>query len=73
MFHIISTTGFKYSREEVLTPFGGMWLSSAVFLPIGIFLTFKATTDSPLLDTDAWKKLYKRGVSFITRKKNENN
>ncbi len=57
MYHILSTTGFKYAREGVLTPFEGMWLASAVFLPIGIFLTYKATSDSPLMDTDSWKKI----------------
>lgn len=60
MYHILSTTGFKYAREGVLTPFEGMWLASAVFLPVGIFLTFKATTDSPLMDTDYWKKMVTR-------------
>ena len=60
IFHIVSTTGFKYAREMVLSPFEGMWLSSVVFLPIGIFLTYKATTDSPLLDTDVWRKTFKR-------------
>ena len=36
-----------------------MWLASAILLPVGIFLTYKATTDSPLLDSDSWKKLTK--------------
>ncbi|HNS16902.1 MAG TPA: LptF/LptG family permease [Bacteroidales bacterium] len=69
MYHIISTTGFKYAREGVLTPFEGMWLASAVFLPIGIFLTYKATTDSPLMDTDSWKKLILKIISVVYRNK----
>lgn len=63
MYHILSTTGFKYAREGVLSPFEGMWLASAVFLPVGIFLTYKATTDSPLMDTDYWQKLLARIIS----------
>jgi len=69
IFHIVSTTGFKYAREMVLSPFEGMWLSSVVFLPIGIFLTYKATTDSPLLDTDVWRKTFKKVSTFVSGKK----
>jgi lipopolysaccharide export system permease protein len=69
MYHILTTTGFKYARVGAMTPFEGMWLASAVFLPIGIFLTIKATTDSPLMDTDSWKKLFRRIMHLIIRNK----
>ncbi len=68
MYHIISTTGFKYAREGVMTPFEGMWLASAVFLPVGIFLTYKATSDSPLMDTDSWKRRIEKVTSILYRK-----
>jgi lipopolysaccharide export system permease protein len=60
IFHIISMIGEKSAREGVLDAFSGMWLSSMVFLPIGIILTFKATTDSPLFDSDAWARILKK-------------
>ncbi|MDP2423962.1 MAG: LptF/LptG family permease, partial [Bacteroidales bacterium] len=60
LFHIASTTGDKYVRIGVLDPFTGMWMSSALFLPLGIWLTYKAVTDSPLMDTDAWGKLFRK-------------
>ena len=59
IFHIISITGEKYARAGLMEPFMAMWLASAILLPVGIFLTYKATTDSPLLDSDSWKKLTK--------------
>ncbi len=59
IFHIISITGEKYARAGILQPYVAMWLASAVLLPVGIFLTYKATTDSPLLDADSWNKLFK--------------
>jgi hypothetical protein len=31
-----------------------MWISTAVLLPIGLWLTWTAATDSPLLDRDAY-------------------
>lgn len=60
IYHIISITGEKFAREGVLPPFKGMWLSSMILLPIGIFLTYKATTDSGLFDKDTYVKLFRR-------------
>lgn len=67
IYHIISITGEKFAREEVLKPFEGMWLSSMVSLPIGIFLIYKATTDSALFDKEAYLKFFKK----FGRKKNQ--
>lgn len=60
IFHIISMIGEKSAREGILGAFQGMWLSSLIFLPIGIILTFKATTDSPLFDSDVWARVIKK-------------
>jgi len=60
IFHIISMIGEKSAREGVFGAFEGMWLSSLVFLPIGIILTIKATTDSPIFDSDVWMRFFKK-------------
>jgi lipopolysaccharide export system permease protein len=60
IFHVISISGEKYARAGVLDPGVAMWLASIVLFPVGFFLTYKATTDSPLLDADTWNKLFKR-------------
>jgi lipopolysaccharide export system permease protein len=60
IFHVISISGEKYARAGVLEPGLAMWLASIVLFPVGFFLTYKATTDSPLLDADTWNKLFKR-------------
>ncbi|MBN3035131.1 MAG: LptF/LptG family permease [Bacteroidales bacterium] len=76
IFHIISMTGEKSVRSGVLDANIGMWLAPAVLLPIGIFLTFKATSDSPLLDAEAWMKFLRSARSCVhpdrwRNKKNE--
>ena len=43
-----------------LNMFVGVWLSSIVLAPVGLFLTFKATTDAALFDGDSWKKFFQR-------------
>jgi len=58
LFHIITISGEKSAIAGATTVEFGMWIASAVLLPLGIFLTFKATSDSPLLDFDIWKKRF---------------
>ncbi len=68
IFHVVSMIGEKSAREGVLGAFEGMWLSSLIFLPIGVLLTIKATTDSPLFDSDAWVKFFKKFTAKNGRK-----
>jgi len=58
LFWILSITGEKYAIEGVLTAYQGMWIAPMVLLPIGVFLTYKATIDASLLDVDAWLKAF---------------
>ena len=60
VYYIIDTMGVKMAREAVWEVWQGMWLSSAVLLPIGIFLTYKAATDSTLFNVDGWRLFIKR-------------
>ena len=60
LFWIISMMGERTVREGVMPAYIGMWISSAVLLCIGVFLTAKATTDSPLLDREAWQRAWNK-------------
>lgn len=60
IYYIIDNTGYKMAREDIWPVWAGLWLSSAVLLPIGIFLTYKAATDSALLNPDAWLKIWEK-------------
>jgi lipopolysaccharide export system permease protein len=60
LFWILSFIGEKYTTEGVIPAYEGMWIAPAVLLPIGIFLTYKATVDASLLDLDTWFKFFKK-------------
>jgi len=64
-FHILSITGEKFAKEEVWPVYKGMWMASVILLPIGVFLTMKATSDSAIFDKDAYINFFKK----IFRKK----
>lgn len=68
IYHVTSITGEKMSKEGVITPLTGMWLSAFVLLPIGMFLIYKATHDSALFDRDAYRNLGKKFVLIFKRK-----
>ncbi len=74
IYHVLSMTGEKSVKAGQLEAVYGMWLSSAVFLPLGIILTVKATTDSPLFDADVWKRFFAGRFNKATKehKKPEN-
>jgi len=72
IYYIIDTMGAKMAREGIWPVYQGMWLSSTVLLPLGIFLTYKSATDSTLLNADAYliffRKLFKREKYDLTNK-----
>ncbi|MDD4227093.1 MAG: LptF/LptG family permease [Mariniphaga sp.] len=56
-YYIVSMTGEKSAREDVWEMFAGMWFSSFIFLPLGIWLTYKAATDAALMSAETYSKL----------------
>ena len=65
IYYVITIIGERVAVNGDMSVFLGAWISSIVLFPIGIFLTFKATTDAALLDAESWKKF------FAKRKKSE--
>ncbi len=60
IFHILSITGEKLAKEGSIPVFEGMWMATFVLLPIGIFLTYKATADSTLFDASSYLGWFKK-------------
>lgn len=58
IYYIIDNTGYKMAREGLWTAFQGMWLSSSVLLPIGVFLTYKAAVDASIFNSDEYIKFW---------------
>lgn len=67
IFHIISFSMEKLVIAGGMQAWPGMWISTLVLLPIGILLTWKAATDSPLFDRDAYYRGWQRVRSLFKR------
>jgi len=57
IYHVINMLGKKYALVGEFPIWLGAWLSTLVLFPFGLFLTSKASNDSPLFDFDSWKKI----------------
>lgn len=69
-YYIIDNSGMKMARDGRVAVWQGMWLSSGVLLPLGIWVTRKAVNDSSIFNADAWQRAlriltgrYKRALS----------
>ncbi len=56
IYYVLGEMGNMLARSGTIAPWFGMWVSSIVFLPIGIFLTIKATSDAKILSAEEWKR-----------------
>jgi lipopolysaccharide export system permease protein len=67
VYYVISISGQKLVEEDVVGTFAGMWASSYILLPIGIFLTYKATTDSVIMNIDTYLVFLKKIKDYLYR------
>ena len=70
-YYMISISGEKFAREDMWTMFRGMWFSTFIFLPIGIYLTYKAANDSGMMNMETYQNSIKRLINFIRLRKKE--
>ena len=75
IYYIISITGEKLAKEGSWDAVYGVWLSTFILTPIAVYLTYKATNDSALLDTDWYagrvKAIRERVAPLANRLKNK--
>ncbi len=65
LYYVIDISAQKFVRELVIPAFPGMWISSFILLPLGIFLTYKATTDSAIMSTETYFLIFKKVAGNI--------
>ena len=65
IFHLLNMFGEKFVKEDIATPFTGMWLSVLVLTPLGIFLTYKAMHDSALFNKEFYYRFFKNIRPFF--------
>lgn len=72
-YYVIDRIGITMATNGMWTPWQGMWFSSGVLFPLGVFLTYKASRDSVLLNGDVYidrlKKFFGQRIARKVEKK----
>lgn len=79
IWYVMSLSGEKLVEENLISGIAGMWASSYILLPVGLFLAYKATNDSMIMNIDIYLSFFRRikdniyRITFIGRMKNPDN
>ena len=68
VYYIIDNTGYKMARDGKIAVWEGIWLSSAVLLPLGVFFTYKGVGDSAVFNVDAYRNFFRRLAGLKDRR-----
>jgi len=67
VWYVISLSGEKLVEENLISSIAGMWASSYILLPVGIFLTYKASTDSVIMNVETYLLFFRKIKDYIYR------
>jgi lipopolysaccharide export system permease protein len=67
IFHLLNMFGQKWGENGTLSPMGGMWFSTMILIPIGIFLTYKAMHDSQLFNQEFYYRFFRKIKKIVSR------
>lgn len=67
-WYIINTSSMKMARDGSINMALGMWISTLVIAPFGIFITYKANRDSVVFNLDAYRSLLFRWLGIRTKR-----
>ncbi len=63
LYWVVDITGTKLANDGAVLPAIGVFVSTAVMLPIGLFLTYKAINDATLFNTDSIKIWWRKKIT----------
>jgi len=59
-YHFIGIFAKNSAEDDSLSPFIASWLSTLIMLPLGVWLTYRATTDQGIIDMDSFTMRFKK-------------
>ncbi len=59
LYYIFNTSGSKMAREGEWHIWYGVWLSTIILLPLGVFFTYHANKDSEIFNKDSLKLFFR--------------
>lgn len=69
VYYIIDNTGYKMARDGHWAVWAGIWLSTFILAPLGIYVTYKAMNDSAVFDGDRYKAFLRKALGRKVERK----
>lgn len=66
-YWVMFSTGIKLANQGSWNPTAAMWFPSIILLPLGIFLTYKSTTDSALFNAERYVDFFKKVFNIFPK------
>lgn len=67
VYHVSNFSFEKLGRYMIWDPFEAMWTANLILLPIGIWLTYKANSDSVIFNIEMYLKPFQKISSIFAR------
>ncbi|MEF9478519.1 LptF/LptG family permease [Chryseobacterium sp. 1B4] len=69
IFYVMNVGVENMSWSGKMNPYLAAWLPNLILLPFGVWMTYKALTDSQLFDAEKYKALFKPITKRFTKSK----
>lgn len=71
IYYVVTIVGEKMVKSLSIEPWLGMWMGTLILIPVSVFLTYKASRDSAIMDKDAYIKFWKKVIARFRKPKNQ--
>jgi lipopolysaccharide export system permease protein len=65
IWYVVSLSGEKLVEEDLVSTTAGMWASTYLLLPVGLFLTYKASHDSVIMNIETYLAVFKNIKDYL--------
>lgn len=69
LYYILTISGEKMAKAGNIDPWLGMWFGSLLLIPMAVFLTYKAGTDSAVMDGEVYSRAWNKFVGIFKKSK----
>ena len=59
-WYIINTSGMKMARDGNINMVAGMWVSTTIITPFGLWICYKSNKDSVVFNVDTYRRFFQR-------------
>ncbi|MEP2771831.1 MAG: LptF/LptG family permease [Fulvivirga sp.] len=72
VYYVLTMTGEKYAKQDLIEPVYAIWSANFVLLPIGLIFLRQARNDARIFEADFYKVLLDKLKRWVNSRKNAN-